>query len=150
MPAALLAMSHSPLLHHNPPAEEVQAELDAQFAAVKKFVRDYDPDEIVVFWPDHFNGFFYELMPAFCIGFEAFGTGDYDSFAGDLNVPTTVAEELAQFVLNQDVDIAISRKMEVDLLLAFLPLPFGIPSLSYNISPSCLGLEILNVSPARS
>lgn len=114
MPAALLAMSHSPLLHHNPPAEEVQAELDAQFAAVKKFVRDYDPDEIVVFWPDHFNGFFYELMPAFCIGFEAFGTGDYDSFAGDLNVPTTVAEELAQFVLNQDVDIAISRKMEVD------------------------------------
>lgn len=114
MPAALLAMSHSPLLHHNPPADEVQRELDAKFDEIKKFVHDYDPDQIVVFWPDHFNGFFYELMPPFCIGFEAFGTGDYDSFDGDLNVPTAVAEGLAQFVLNQDVDIAISRKMEVD------------------------------------
>lgn len=114
MPAALLAMSHSPLLHHNPPAEEIQAELDAKFAEVKKFVRDYDPDQIVVFWPDHFNGFFYELMPPFCIGFEAFGTGDYGSFDGDLNVPTPVAEKLAQFVLEQGVDIAISRRMEVD------------------------------------
>ena len=114
MPAALLAMSHSPLLHHNPPADEVQKELDAKFDEIKKFVHDYDPDQIVVFWPDHFNGFFYELMPPFCIGFEAFGTGDYDSFDGDLNVPTAVAEGLAQFVLNQDVDIAISRRMEVD------------------------------------
>lgn len=114
MPAALLAMSHSPLLHHNPPADEVQQELDAKFDEIKKFVHDYDPDQIVVFWPDHFNGFFYELMPPFCIGFEAFGTGDYDSFDGDLNVPTAVAEGLAQFVLNQDVDIAISRRMEVD------------------------------------
>lgn len=114
MPAALLAMSHSPLLHHNPPAEEVQAELDQKFDEIKKFVHDYDPDRIVVFWPDHFNGFFYELMPPFCIGFEAFGTGDYDSFDGDLNVDTKTAEDLAQFVLEQDVDVAISRKMEVD------------------------------------
>ncbi|ALZ99342.1 3-carboxyethylcatechol 2,3-dioxygenase [Corynebacterium glutamicum] len=114
MPAALLAMSHSPLLHHNPPGEEVQAELDQKFAEIKEFVTSYDPDQIVVFWPDHFNGFFYELMPPFCIGFEAFGTGDYNSFDGDLNVDTKEAEKLAQFVLNEGVDIAISRRMEVD------------------------------------
>ena len=29
---------------------------------------------VVVFGPDHFNGFFYELMPAFCIGTAAEGT----------------------------------------------------------------------------
>lgn len=114
MPAALLAMSHSPLLHHNPPPAEVQEELDKAFAEVKKFVTDYDPDTIVVFWPDHFNGFFYELMPPFCIGFEAFGTGDYDTWDGPFNVDTATAEELAQFALDKDVDIAISRNMEVD------------------------------------
>lgn len=113
MPAAMLAMSHSPLLHHNPPSAEVQAELDENFAAVKKFVTDFDPDQIVVFWPDHFNGFFYELMPAFCIGYEAFGTGDYDSFDGRLNVCPD-ANDLAQFVLDKNVDVAISRNMEVD------------------------------------
>ena len=109
----LLAMSHSPLLHHNPPAPEVQQELDEHFARITQFVEDFNPDEIVVFWPDHFNGFFYELMPPFCIGFDGFGTGDYDSFDGRLNVADS-AEDLAQFVLEQDVDVSISRNMEVD------------------------------------
>ena len=39
-------------------------ELDSCAAALRAF----DPDLVVVFGPDHFNGFFYELMPAFCIG----------------------------------------------------------------------------------
>ena len=113
MKPALLCMSHSPLLHHNPPSAEVQAELDDHFAKVKEFVTDFDPDEIVVFWPDHFNGFFYELMPPACIGYAGFGTGDYDSFDGRLNV-SEEAPALAQFVLEKDVDVAISRNMEVD------------------------------------
>ena len=33
----------------------------------------FTPDLVVVFGPDHFNGFFYELMPAFCIGTAAEG-----------------------------------------------------------------------------
>jgi hypothetical protein len=39
-------------------------ELDSCAAALHQF----KPDLVVVFGPDHFNGFFYELMPAFCIG----------------------------------------------------------------------------------
>jgi 2,3-dihydroxyphenylpropionate 1,2-dioxygenase len=53
-------------------------------------------------------------MPPFCIGFKAHGTGDYDSFDGELNVPTEIAEDLAQFLVDCDLDVAISRKMEVD------------------------------------
>lgn len=113
MPAALLAMSHSPLLHHNPPGDDVQTELDQHFAEITKFVADFAPDEVVVFWPDHFNGFFYELMPPFCIGFDGFGTGDYGSFDGRLDVAPS-AEDLSRFVLEQDIDVAISRNMEVD------------------------------------
>ena len=45
-------------------------ELDSCAAALHAF----NPDLVVVFGPDHFNGFFYELMPAFCIGTAAEGT----------------------------------------------------------------------------
>ncbi len=114
MPQALVCMSHSPLLEHTDPPADVKAAVEASFEAVRKFVKEYDPDIVVNFGPDHYNGFFQDLMPPFCIAYNAHGTGDYDSFVGDLNVPTEVSEEIAQFLVNQDLDVAISRKMEVD------------------------------------
>lgn len=110
---AVLCMSHSPLLDHGDPGAEVRAEVDAAFAEAKRFVEELNPDLVVNFGPDHYNGFFYDLMPPFCIGYQAFGTGDYDSFAGALDVPP-LAEELAQHVIDAGVDVAISRAMEVD------------------------------------
>ena len=114
MPQALLCMSHSPLLEHsNPPAETVAAVTTA-FEQARAFVHDFDPDLVINFGPDHFNGFFYDLMPPFCIGYRARGTGDYDSFAGELDVPETIAEDLAQHAIDRGIDLAISRRMEVD------------------------------------
>lgn len=114
MPQALVCMSHSPLLEYvDPPAEVAQAVNEA-FDAVRKFVHDYDPDIIVNFGPDHYNGFFQDLMPPFCIAYKAHGTGDYDSFAGELDVPTEISEKLAEFLVERDMDVAISRDMEVD------------------------------------
>lgn len=110
----LLAMSHSPLLHINDPGAEVKAELDAAFERVRSAVREFDPDLVVTFSPDHYNGFFYDLMPPYCVGYEAVGVGDYDSQAGPLDVPTQVSEELAQFLLDRGIDMAISRRMELD------------------------------------
>lgn len=45
------------------------------------------------------------LMPPFCIGYQARGTGDYDSY---------VAADLAESVIDQDIDVAISRQLMVD------------------------------------
>lgn len=114
MPHALVAMSHSPLLEHTDPPADVKADVEASFDHVRSFVKEFDPDLVVNFGPDHYNGFFYDLMPPFCIGYEALGTGDYDSWEGPITVPTEVSEQLAQFVLDQDIDTAISRQMEVD------------------------------------
>lgn len=114
MPFGLLSMSHSPLLEHVDPSPEVKAEVDAAFAAARTFVTDFDPDLVVNFGPDHYNGFFYELMPAFCIGYQAISIGDYGSQAGPLDVPEEEARALAEFVLAQGVDTAISLRMEVD------------------------------------
>ncbi|MGO4188648.1 3-carboxyethylcatechol 2,3-dioxygenase [Pseudarthrobacter sp. TAF60_1] len=114
MTLALVCMSHSPLLEVTEPPEEIQNDVDAAFAVARKFVEDFDPDLVVSFAPDHYNGFFYELMPPFCIGYEAVSVGDYGSEEGPLNVPTQIARDLAQAVIDADLDAAISLKMEID------------------------------------
>ncbi len=114
MTHALLCMSHTPLLEFTNPPAEVKAAVESAFDQARAFVEDFNPDLVVNFGPDHYNGFFYDLMPPFCIGYQAKGTGDYDSFAGDLDVPTEIAEKLAQYVIDRDIDTAISRQMEVD------------------------------------
>ncbi|GHD74221.1 2,3-dihydroxyphenylpropionate/2,3-dihydroxicinnamic acid 1,2-dioxygenase [Streptomyces mirabilis] len=114
MSLAVVTMSHSPLLEYaDPPAEVVDA-VHSAFAAARAFVKEYDPTLVVSFAPDHYNGFFYDLMPPFCIGYEALGVGDYGTAEGPLSVPTERAEELAQWVAERDIDVAISRRMEVD------------------------------------
>lgn len=114
MTQALLAMSHSPLLEHTHPPQDVKDAVEAAFESARAFVHDFDPDLVINFGPDHYNGFFYDLMPPYCVGLKAVGTGDYDSFDGELDVPTETAQELAQFLIDRELDTAISRKMEVD------------------------------------
>ena len=100
MTLALLAMSHSPLLEHADLDADVTAELDAAFAAgPPDFVHDYDPDIVVNLAPDHYNGFFYNLMPPFCVGYAATSIGDYGSQAGRLDVPEDMARSLAEAVI---------------------------------------------------
>lgn len=114
MSHALVCMSHSPLLEHGEPPEEVRAAVGEAFARARGFVEEFDPELIVTFGPDHYNGFFYDLLPPFCLGLAAHGTGDYDSFAGALDVPGDLAFDLARSVMESGVDLAVSRAMEVD------------------------------------
>lgn len=74
----------------------------------------FDPELVVVFAPDHYNGFFYDLMPQFCIGVEATSIGDYKSLAGPLDVPRDIALAMNEAVLAADIDIALSYRMQVD------------------------------------
>lgn len=114
MTLALLATSHSPLLEHAELDAEVSAELETAFDEARRFVRDFDPDVVVNFGPDHYNGFFYRLMPPFCIGYAAESIGDYGSQAGRLDVPEEFARELAESVIGAGIDLAVSLDMQVD------------------------------------
>lgn len=114
MSVQLLTLSHSPLLGINDPKPEVAEELEKAFTTAREAVNAYDPDLIILFTPDHYNGVFYTLMPPYCIGYQAEGIGDYGSQAGPLNVPEDTADALAQHLLESGIDVAVSRKMEVD------------------------------------
>jgi 2,3-dihydroxyphenylpropionate 1,2-dioxygenase len=107
-------MSHSPLLNLPGPSQDLLDEIQAALAGARKFVRTYDPELVVIFSPDHYNGFFYKLMPPFCIGTAATGVGDYATQSGPLNVPTELATDCATAVLDAGVDVAMSAGMDVD------------------------------------
>lgn len=111
---AFLGMSHSPLIGLNPVASAIEDELQSAIAATRAHIEDFDPELVVLIGPDHYNGFFNELMPPFCIGTQATSVGDYLTPPGALNVDGDAALALATHLMDDDFDIAVSRRMQVD------------------------------------
>jgi 2,3-dihydroxyphenylpropionate 1,2-dioxygenase len=107
-------MSHSPLLNLPGPSQELLDDIESGLAKARDFVAAYDPELVVIFSPDHYNGFFYRTMPPFCIGTSAQSVGDYGTHAGPLTVPQDIATCCAGAVLESGVDVAISASMDVD------------------------------------
>jgi 2,3-dihydroxyphenylpropionate 1,2-dioxygenase len=107
-------MSHSPLLNLPGPSQDLLDDVNAAIAQARVFVQEYDPELVVIFSPDHYNGFFYKVMPPFCIGLHARGVGDYGTHVGPLDVPEDLAADCAKAVLGSGVDVAVSASMDVD------------------------------------
>jgi 2,3-dihydroxyphenylpropionate 1,2-dioxygenase len=107
-------MSHSPLLNLPGPSRSLLDDIETALTGAREFVTDYDPELVVIFSPDHYNGFFYRTMPPFCIGTAAQGVGDYGTQSGPLDVPGELATDCARAVLESGVDVAVSASMDVD------------------------------------
>src|ERR1700734_388202 len=98
MPLALCCLSHSPLLDITRQDRELELDVREALSAAREFASRFGPDVVVIFAPDHYNGFFYRLMPPFCLGLAARTVGDYGTLAGPLDVPSGIASECAQAV----------------------------------------------------
>ena len=59
---AFLGISHSPLLGLNPIPADVDADLQSGIDAARRAVHDFDPSLVILVGPDHYNGFFNELI----------------------------------------------------------------------------------------
>lgn len=114
MDIKLKCLSHTPLRGLNDPGTEVEAEVDAVLAQARAEVEAFDPELIVIFAPDHYNGLFYDLMPPFVIATAAESVGDYKTMLGPLSIPSDLALNLAKHILDSDLDIAISHRLQVD------------------------------------
>jgi 2,3-dihydroxyphenylpropionate 1,2-dioxygenase len=114
MPLALCCLSHSPLLDITEQDRELELDVRGALSAAREFAAEFGPDIVVIFAPDHYNGFFYRLMPPFCLGLAASAVGDYGSLAGALDVPAGLARACAQAVLDEGIDVAVSHRMELD------------------------------------
>jgi len=114
MTTAAVGLSHSPLIGKNDPGTEVLARVDQAVEGARAFVGEFGPELVVLYAPDHYNGFFYKEMPPFCLATEAQSIGDFGSPAGPLAVDIGAAKTLAQGVLDRGVDLTISARMAVD------------------------------------
>ena len=117
MAVKLICASHSPLMEFASPQEQRKEQVVRDtFAKLAAEVKAYDPTLIITFGPDHFNGFFYDLMPSFCVGIRATAAGDWDygKKHPELNVPEATALQLVRRVLDEGVDVAYSYRMQAD------------------------------------
>ena len=113
MHAYLHCLSHTPLVGFVDPEQAVLDEVNRVIAdARRRIARILDPEPGAL-RPDHYNGFFYD---------DAAKTGLASapprlataSAAGDLPVPTELAEACAHAVINSGIDLAVSYNMQVD------------------------------------
>lgn len=114
MKALLQCMSHTPLKGYLDPTADVVSEVADCIGSVRETIESFDPEIIYLFAPDHFNGFFLDLMPQFCMGMAANSVGDYSTPVGALNVPQAMAESCAASVIESGIDLAFSYRMQVD------------------------------------
>jgi 2,3-dihydroxyphenylpropionate 1,2-dioxygenase len=114
MTFAVVCAAHAPLASHDSTVAPQKAEYLAAMKRTGDWVREFAPDLIIEFAQDHFNGFFYRLMPSFCIGIEATAIGDWATCEGPLNVPASLARDALQAVQADEIDCAISYRMTVD------------------------------------
>ena len=115
MSVVTVCLSHPPSKGMWPCGDkDAEPLFDAALAEAHRWIVAYDPELIVVFGPDHFQGFFYDLMPSFCVGVEAESLGDWDGPVGPANVASDIARDCHEFLLAKGFDVAQSRKMVLD------------------------------------
>ncbi len=82
-------------------------------ARVAEF-RAFDPDLVIVFGADHYDGLHLKLMPSVLIGMAAEAMADTGGYPGKLNVASDLALSCAEFLVEHEFDIATSYAMTVD------------------------------------
>jgi 2,3-dihydroxyphenylpropionate 1,2-dioxygenase len=107
-------MSHSPFWDSRDFATGDGAFLSA-VARAREVARATKPTALVVVGPDHFRNFFYDVMPAFCIGTDRISSfGDYRTTRDDLPAASGLARSVHGSLMAQGFDPALSLHMGVD------------------------------------
>ena len=114
MNVKLKCLSHTPLKGFNDPDIAVVNEVRKVIDDARREVEEFSPELIVIFAPDHYNGLFYDLMPPFVIATAAESVADYGTLPGPLNVPRDLTMALTRHLLDSDIDIALSHRLQVD------------------------------------
>lgn len=109
-----MCMSHSPLMDRNRADPGAEQRFGEALSRAERLVEQAQPDLTIVFYPDHINGFFYKLLPSFCVGAAGTSIGDFGTVQGALDIPEAAAFSLTRSLLDQGIDTAVSLDMEVD------------------------------------
>lgn len=111
----LVAISHSPFWDTSRSVQGAGAAFVEGVQRARAQVGAAGADAFVVFGPDHFRNFFYDVMPPFCIGIERVsGFGDYGTPKGELPAASALGKSIYESVVESGFDPAFSLSMGVD------------------------------------
>lgn len=111
----LVAMSHSPFWDMSPDVRGAGETFVQGVNEARRLLQQNRPDAFVVFGPDHFRNFFYDVLPPFCIGIgKVSGFGDYGTPEGDLPVANALGKFIYEAVVGSGFDPAFSLNMGID------------------------------------
>jgi 2,3-dihydroxyphenylpropionate 1,2-dioxygenase len=128
-------LTHTPYMDRARAARDLEGQFFSEVSRLASEVAQANSDIVIVLHPDHYNGFFYNLMPAFCVGINARSIGDYGTVEGQLPVPSDLATDLTRTCLSDGIDVAFAHRMEVDhglaqpleMIFAGSKLPYVVP-----------------------
>jgi 2,3-dihydroxyphenylpropionate 1,2-dioxygenase len=152
MTVRLICASHTPLMDHVDADPAVDAEVRAAFRALGDEVHAFDPELVIQFAPDHFKGFFYDMLPPFTVGIRAEAIGDYDIGSGDFDVPEDLAIDCIRSLHAADVDVAMSYRMQADHGFAQLLVLLGGNVDAWPVLPihiNCAGPPLPSINQVR-
>lgn len=87
---------------------------DGLFAA-RDMLAGLDIDAAVVIGPNHFRGFWLDLMPSITVGVgEVLGAGEHGTPSGELPTDPVLARHILETMLDFSVDAAMSLRLSVD------------------------------------
>ena len=109
---------HAVCVPHLPFIEIQKRSLNAPFWAAYEAqtaqLRQFDPELVFVFGSDHYEGQLMQSMAPFVVGLAAEAIADRGGFPGRLQVPQSTARSCAEFLMQEDFDVAVSYDMQVD------------------------------------
>ncbi|MEO1064313.1 MAG: catechol 1,2-dioxygenase [Actinomycetota bacterium] len=83
--------------------------------AARAALAEADVDAVVIIGPNHFRGFWLDLMPAFTVGVgQVVGAGEHGTPSGPLPVLPTLARHLLESLHADGFDAAFSLRLQVD------------------------------------
>lgn len=110
----VVCMSHAPFWDSRD-FDRSAGEFMAGAAAARDLVEQMRLTAMVVIGPDHFRNFFYDAMPAFCIGLERIASfGDFSTPRTDLPAASALARAIHRELREQGFDLGVSLHMGVD------------------------------------
>jgi 2,3-dihydroxyphenylpropionate 1,2-dioxygenase len=108
----VICASHSPGMERD--IDRVQgSSFRAGLAQARSIVSAFDPDLIVLFGGDHRRAFRH-VVPSFAVALSAGTLAEAGHEPGVLDVPHDVARSLAEHLLDEGIDVAVCRKIQLD------------------------------------
>lgn len=107
-----LCLSHAPGFARDKD-KEYGLEFRKALREVTQKIQEFDPTLVVVFGSDHRKAFV-DIVPGISVVLSAEGMGDLLSPTGPYDVPTELARELATHLLEEGLDVAVTKHVALD------------------------------------